>query len=316
MVQPQIPLFTSIPPKWSRPAHGRNFGPAWLQLCIASWRESGFRPISLNSVPDIEVFRMVPIEFQPVARTQPLIIDLLGAAKKTGSRIAGIVNADCMTIPLLKPGEALENLLDNGIVIVERLNLSQQDLRPTGQSCLGFDAFFFTIESLEKISWSEDWKIGSVWWDYCFPLAFLAASQKIRTLPSPGLIHLDHEQRWRRDEWRSSLPKLIRAVGENATLWEKAKLRLVANPKHDDDFLPFIKFVFHWLRNREKLYTPSHESIEELVTFALAAMATQAQPQLSVTQLARQIPGATMRTARRIFTRAGRVVGYRNDSAL
>ena len=124
---------------------------------------------------------MLPIEFQPVARSRPLIIEFLDAAKRSGSRIAGIVNADCMTIPQLRLGAVLESLLDNGVVIVERLNVSQLRLASHGAALFGFDAFFFTINSLEKIRWSEDWKIGSVWWDYCFPLAFQAASQKINS---------------------------------------------------------------------------------------------------------------------------------------
>lgn len=303
MAQPQIPLFTSIPPKWSRSSNGRNFGPAWLQLCISSWKASGFRPISLNSAAEIEGLGALPIEFQPVPRARPLITDFLDAAKRSGSRIAGIVNADCMTIPMLNLATALEDLLDNGVVIVERLNLSQEDLRPTGQHCYGFDAFFFTVDSLEKIRWSEDWKIGSVWWDYCFPFAFSAASQKIRTLSSPGLIHLDHEKRWSQDEWRSALPKLISAVEGNAALYEQARPHLATSPERDEDFMPFIEVVFHWLRGREKLHTPSFESTEELVTLMLTAMAASPHP-LSVKQLARRLSGATMRAAKRITVRA------------
>lgn len=304
MAQSQIPLFTSIPPKSSRSYNGRNFGPAWQKLCISSWKASGFRPISLNSAAEVEGLGMLPIELQPVPRSRPLITDFLDAAKRTGSRVAGIVNADCMTIPMLNLGSALENLLDNGVVIVERLNLSQQDLRPTGQHCYGFDGFFFTIDSLEKIRWSDDWKIGSVWWDYCFPLAFSAASQKVRTLPSPGLIHLDHDRRWSLDEWRSALPTLISAVEGNADLYEQAKPHLITSPERDKDFLPFIKVVFQWLRKRENLYTPGFESTEELMTFMLTAMATAQPHPLSVKQLARRISGATMRAAKRITVRA------------
>ena len=304
MAPPQIPLFTSIPPKWSRSSNGRNFGPAWQQLCISSWKASGFRPVSLNSAAEIEGLGKLPIEFQPVPHSRPLITDFLDAAKRSGSRVAGIVNADCMTIPMLNLGTALEDLLDNGVVIVERLNLSEHDLRPTGQHCYGFDGFFFTIDSLEKIRWSEDWTIGSVWWDYCFPFAFSAASQKVRTLGSPGLIHLDHEKRWSRDEWRSALPRLISAVEGNVDLYEQAKPHLVTSPERDEDFMPFIEVVFQWLRKRENLYTPSFESAEELVTMMLSAMATAQPHSLSVTQLARQITVATVRAAKRITVRA------------
>ena len=293
-----IPLFTSIPPKWNRPAMGRNFGPAWLQICIKSWIASGFRPISLNSPAEIEGFWMLPVEFQPVPRSRPLISDLLDAAKRSGSRIAGIVNADCMTIPFLPLTTALENNLDDGIVIIERLNISRHDLRPTEQHCFGFDGFFFTIESLEKIRWSDDWKIGSVWWDYCFPLAFAAAGKKIRTLPSPGLIHLDHEKNWSREEWRSSMPRLISAIEENAALHELAKPYLAV--EHDEEFAPLIETAFQWLRSRDTLYTPEYEAADELVAMMLAVMTAQPRP-LSVKQLARQFPGATVRAAKRIL---------------
>ena len=207
-----------------------------------------------------------------------------------------------MTIPQLRLSTALESLLDNGVVIVERLNISHHDLRPTGQHCFGFDAFFFTINSLDKIRWSEDWKIGSVWWDYCFPLAFEAASQKIRTLPSPGVVHLDHERRWSSDKSRLAMPKLITAVKESVALCERAKPHLGTNTKQDEDYKPFIEAVFHWLRTREPLYTPSYQSTEEFMTLILAALATQPEPQaLSMKQLVRQIPGATMRAAKRIL---------------
>ena len=120
----QIPILTSIPPKWSRPSNGRNFGPAWLQLCISSWKASGFRPISLNSAAEIEASGCCRSSFNAVPRARPSIADMIDAAKKSGSRIAGIVNADCTTIPFLDLSAALENLLDNGVVIVERLNIS------------------------------------------------------------------------------------------------------------------------------------------------------------------------------------------------
>lgn len=297
----QIPILTSIPPKWSRPSNGRNFGPAWQQLCISSWKASGFRPISLNSAAEIEAFRMLPIEFQSVPRARPSIADMIDAAKKSGSRIAGIVNADCTTIPFLDLSAALESLLDNGVVIVERLNISQHDLRPTGQHCFGFDAFFFTINSLEKIQWSEDWKIGGVWWDYCFPLAFAAAGQKIRTLPSPGLIHLDHDRRWTMEEWQAAMPKLISAV-DQVDLALKTTMPATATFEDEEAYAPFIRAVFDWLRSRETLYTPEFESVEELITLMLTGMLSQPQP-LTVKQLARQLPGASVRAARRILGR-------------
>lgn len=244
---------------------------------------------------------MLPIEFQPIPRARPLIADMIAAAKKSGSRIAGIVNADCMMIPFLDLSKALENLLDNGVVLVERLNISQHDLRPTGKCCFGFDAFFFTIESLEKIQWTDDWKIGEAGWDYFFPLAFRTAGQKVRTCPSPGLIHLDHEQNRNHDQWRSAMIRFFGVAEEHPSLrkWTKQYL----NNESDESLHAFSRSVYNWLHNRETLYIPKHESVEELIAFMLTGLLRQSEP-LSVKQLAREFPSASVRAARRILGRA------------
>ena len=74
--------------------------------------------------------------------------DFFIAASKSGSKIAGIVNADCMIIPQTRIAERLKDFI-NGIVIAERLNLSQETFRPTGVPCQGFDAFFCEVGDLD-----------------------------------------------------------------------------------------------------------------------------------------------------------------------
>lgn len=99
-------------------------------------------------------------------------------------------------------------------------------------------------------------------------------------------------------------PHEERSCGRSQTLlYEQARPHLATSPERDEDFMPFIEVVFHWLRGREKLHTPSFESTEELMTLMLTAMAASPHP-LSVKQLARRLSGATMRAAKRITVRA------------
>ena len=267
-----IPLFTSIPPKFSRPAGGRDFGPAWLSVCVKSWSQSGFRPVGINSAEEIERFRMLPMDFEPTPhpRTRPLIIDMLAAAKASTSRIAGIATADCAIIPQANLSERLSTLLDGGLVIAERMNISQHDLRPTGQHCWGFDAFFFDVSSLDKIEWDEHYRIGAAWGDYWFPIEFLRAGLQVRTLPTPVLVHINHEQAWtsHRDDFLR-LVKLLHQIEP----WS-ATLPALIETKEEVEQL--ARRIFYWLRAQPVLWSPEYGSGDDLICSLLNAAASPA----------------------------------------
>ena len=54
MTKTESTLFTSIPPRMKRPVQAREFGLAWQMACIKSWRDAGFRVVSLNAPEEIE----------------------------------------------------------------------------------------------------------------------------------------------------------------------------------------------------------------------------------------------------------------------
>ena len=202
--------------------------------------------------------------------------DFFIAASKSGSKIAGIVNADCMIIPQTRIAERLKDSI-NGIVIAERLNLSQETFRPTGVPCQGFDAFFFEVAALSRIERDDHWRIGEVWADFWLPLAFNAAGFEIKTLPAPILLHLNHELAWDWADWKSHFSRIIellRAHGGGRLDSDLVKKLLEASELNDDDVDELSKLLFAWLIKREPLWCPEAGSLDDLITSILKAMAT------------------------------------------
>jgi hypothetical protein len=147
-------LLTSVPPILKRPFHGRDFGTAWQIACINSWKAAGFYVASLNRPHEIEAFRsfdkMIDLIELQGGNERPLISDFIAAAVKCGSKVVGIINADCLLVPQIDFAKRLSQCLD-GIALAERVNLSGSTLRPVGGTCYGFDAMFFTIDALTSI---------------------------------------------------------------------------------------------------------------------------------------------------------------------
>jgi hypothetical protein len=160
-------------------------------------------------------------------------------------------------------------------VIAERLNLSQQTLRPTSDNG-GFDAFFFEAAAVATIERDNHWRIGGVWYDFWLPLAFHVAGFEIKTLPAPILLHLNHNASYESLGWESDFPRLInllRARGGDrldsnlmAELLRTRKLRT-------KDVRVLAGLLLAWLRSHKPLWSPEAGSIDELMTSVLKVLA-------------------------------------------
>src|ERR1700681_4601960 len=128
---PGVTLFTSLPPGTTRMVNGRDFGTAYQRACIDSWIAAGFDVVSLN--PDSEIAQLRKYDF-PVS--YPAFVQ-------------GIVSG-----------------ARDGLVMVERVNIDPGSLLPTGQTCLGFDAFFFNKADAARVTIDPDLSVGQPWWDY------------------------------------------------------------------------------------------------------------------------------------------------------
>ena len=301
-------MFTSIPPRARRLVGDRDFGPAWQAACVESWRRAGFGVVSLNSAQEIESLRGtapagVAFVRLPDGATVPRIVDFLDAARESGAPVAGIVNADCMMIPQTGLAERLADGLGD-VVIVERINVDRETLRPTGRHCYGFDGFFFPTQAVGAAARDESWRIGDTWWDYWLPIAFRLGGVGTRTLPAPALIHLDHDVAWDKQGWIDKCGRLLDYVRASRTRPDNAELAALfdATPVRpgEQDVHALSLRIFAWLRACEPLWRPERASVDDLVASVLNALATSPHPETTLAA-----PPAATRPLRRMLARFG-----------
>jgi len=211
----RVTLYTSIPPSLNRWSRNEPYGEAYQRECINSWREAGFRTVSLNSDAEIESLRGkgFDVEFlsngSPNSRTK--IGAFLSAIGSSDEAVTGVINADCY---LMNPGQVIQSILDSArgsLVAVKRLDVDPATMRPTG-SCFGIDAFFFDTSFAPKIADGDEWSIGEPFWDYWFPLAMHIEGAQLKEPDAPILIHLIHEQQWQFETSNDSAAKLWRRL--------------------------------------------------------------------------------------------------------
>jgi hypothetical protein len=270
-------IVTSVPPQISRRIRGVEFGPAWQTACLNSWKAEGFHVVSLNAKEEVSALEqfapVLDIVELPAGRQRPRIRDFLDVIARLNCEVAGIANADCFLIPGTRLGERLCRNLD-GLVMAERLNISQLTMSPTGQHCFGFDAFFCNPKNLAFMDCDDKWLIGDTWWDYWFPLSFHLAGVKLKTLPAPLIAHLDHEQGWDAKAWEENGRYLIKFLCGHAEDLRDPYLvsAMRAQPDTVTDVHLLSCKIFHWLHAHEPLWQPEEGTAEDLVMRLYASL--------------------------------------------
>lgn len=233
-----------------------DFGRVYQRACIESWRRAGFRVVSINSADEIQALAELnyPVEFVVSHRSRPSIVDFLQLIQESSEKIAGIINADCFLFDLPGALSAVQAQAEDGMVIIERLNLDPSTLRPSGELCYGFDAFFFATGAAQKIEIDDALCIGQPWWDYWLPTAFAAANMRLVSVDAPLLMHLDHDRNWQQDRWldngRRMLGWLLAADRSLPRKFE-ALLRDFRGKEvlSEEDISRFAQKCFRWVRS-------------------------------------------------------------------
>src|SRR6185295_4908982 len=72
MPNSKISIFTSIPRQITRIINSRDFGRAWQTACIKSWKDAGFRVVSLNTREEIVGLASLEssVEFKEISKDQ------------------------------------------------------------------------------------------------------------------------------------------------------------------------------------------------------------------------------------------------------
>lgn len=214
-----IPFITSIPPKMYRiDAAGNDIGADYQLACINSWKEAGFKPVSLNHESEIlpseienivEVHKVRDSAFQEVGRHLLYLDSLFETAVKLDERLVAISNADIlldlsqdtkMTIGNLRPGE---------FFISHRLDIDDYQKKSAPEICFGYDFIVFCPADIEKLRWIFDksYIFGKPFWDYAIPAAFIVSGLSGRLIDHHQVMHLRHPAKWNSEEFLSFVDK-------------------------------------------------------------------------------------------------------------
>jgi hypothetical protein len=277
---PGVTLFTSLPPATTRIVNGQDFGPTYQRACIDSWIAAGFDVVSLNQRSEIEQLRKYdfPISYLVSPNPRPQIAEFLTEASRCPTELIGIINADCLLLSYPAFVQGIMSGARDGLVMVERVNIDPGSLLPTGQTCLGFDAFFFNKADAARVTIDPELSVGQPWWDYWFPMEFAVCDVKLLRLQSPIIFHLDHEQGWSQTRWLYYGRKFITRFSvvdgiRNPSLTTGLRELLDSGSAEREDLGGFGDFCFNWLRdNAEYLKVSQDPTAAELFGRILAAI--------------------------------------------
>lgn len=251
-------IVTSVPPRPSRLVKGVDTGPDYMAQCIRSWRAAGFDVLSIN--PAAEAYAVaalgLPVRIEASAGFGlPLIAEMLSAARASGCRLAGIVNADCHMLPVEKLRDRLRERSFGRMLLCERLDRDQNSLLPLAETYGGFDGFFFDPQAIDVGRLADHdpaFRLGDVWWDYWFPCFAMAQGLAVSRLMHPVLGHLNHAFRWspeaysvNRNRFAESLPVLGRQLH---ALPELTSFATVMTAVAGRDPASFALITRRWLR--------------------------------------------------------------------
>ena len=286
-------IVTSLPPRPSRLVKGADVGPAYFAQCIQSWRAAGFDVLSINPATELEAVAALGLPVKLAAATGPglpLISEMLAVARASGSRLVGIVNADCHILPVMNLRELLQRRSAGRMLLCERVERDQASLLPLVETYGGFDGFFFNPQEIDlrlAAACDAGFRFGDVWWDFWFPCLAMASGVEVRRLMQPVLGHLNHAFRWSEQNYAENRGRMLEALPllarQPSARPELAAFAEVMGRSAQSDLLAFAHIMRRWLRNSADcpelaLHEAPHSLAEEYVSLLQAGARGVAAP--------------------------------------
>ena len=185
-------------------AAGREVGPEYQQVCIASWHTAGFEPISVNSAHEpapvgVVSKRVSRDASQVTGRPHIFIADMLDCGvEASAGGVFAIANADLVLSPDL--GSLVAALRPGEIIISRRIDINDVGSRTGPANLYGFD--FFAAHSEDVVTLPDIGLIfGAPWWDHWLPILMRMHGCRLVQI-EPAVYHLVHNQAWSWDTWQ------------------------------------------------------------------------------------------------------------------
>lgn len=217
-----IPLITSIPPRMSRRSRdGKDLGEEYGARCIASWKRSGFAPVTVNARSELAgkaaitegVAQLVVDRDASEVTGKPHVFmsDLARAARGLGPGPVALVNADIVLEPIDGVVERLRRLANGEMLVAKRLDVDDPEALAGAEYGDGFDFFAANAEDFAPLEESR-LIFGAPWWDHYLPLAMVARRARLLFAPPGFARHLLHEQKWSWDVWQHLGDRFIEEI--------------------------------------------------------------------------------------------------------
>src|SRR5262245_29506916 len=208
-----IAVATSIPPILSRRNAGRAIDSDYQRLCIRSWRDCGFRIVSVNDAEEIPALAGAYPEISFIAadrnasaisgRKTPYIADLLSPLLEAPEPVVGIINSDVVFEPSSAWQAWLPRVASDALLTGQRHDATSLLDGTFRKYYWGFDFFLFKREAAyELLETAMPFAMGLSWWDYWLPAAFALKGRQVLTLERPAVAHLIHKEPYLDDSWR------------------------------------------------------------------------------------------------------------------
>jgi hypothetical protein len=197
-----------LPAFMTRLIENVDYGISIRDACVKQWVSAGYAVFSLNPVSECNELKTQRIEATIVSTGQQYGLPVVGSMAKFALTqkvdVVIFVNSDCYAFDIPRLKRIVDAVQPDDICVMERLNIDQNSLRPTGIDCSGFDGFIVGSNALKRIDQEAEWKIGDTWWDYWFPLSLILKGCKLKGDPAPLLLHLNHQLNWNFEAWQKN----------------------------------------------------------------------------------------------------------------
>ena len=187
---------------------------------MESWRQAGFRFVSLNFPEEIECLKKdfgSLTEFRPAGRSSKyagnrklvLVADLLEASFDAGEGPAFVLNADiCLTADSAR----LRRCPPDAAVLLPRWEVDAVSAKGAEKNPWGWDGVLVGRNLRGRFS-NPSFGLGLPWWDYWIPFRALYLRAELFEPGERLATHVRHPEKWNERDREALTPEMWREVG-------------------------------------------------------------------------------------------------------
>lgn len=178
-----------------------------LESCLASFRDSGFRPLSVNLAGEIpELERRFPDVQFAVAGNDRIFKERYGPSLGAAFSVCpddacAVINADIKLLPS-NIGEVARRMPE-AFFVAHRLDIDRPGGDILGLYRNGIDALYFRKSAYSELLDDPDvcrFQFGAPFWDLVIPVV-ASFHGPVVFIDPPFILHTMHEARWSQDDY-------------------------------------------------------------------------------------------------------------------